>query len=147
MGGLAWWHWLLIIAAAVMLFGAKRLPDAARGLGRSMRILKSEVSAMHNDDSEKDLAVTPVAVATPAGTAVTPVAAVVTPGDPTVTPVPAVVPTAVVPTAVVPTAVVPTAVVPTAVVPSVPAPSAVIPNAPVPSTAPVNGHVAAGHAA
>ncbi len=50
MGGLSWWHWLIIIAVAVMLFGAKRLPDAARGLGRSLRILKSEVSAMHEDD-------------------------------------------------------------------------------------------------
>ena len=50
MGGLSWWHWLIIIAAFVLLFGAKRLPDTARGLGRSLRILKSEVAAMHDDD-------------------------------------------------------------------------------------------------
>ena len=49
MGGLSWWHWLIILAAFVLLFGAKKLPDTARGLGRSLRILKSEVSAMHDD--------------------------------------------------------------------------------------------------
>lgn len=52
MGGLAWWHWVLIIAAFILLFGAKKLPDAARGVGRSLRILKSEVSAMHDDDEK-----------------------------------------------------------------------------------------------
>ena len=52
MGGLSWWHWLIILAAFILLFGAKKLPDAARGLGRSLRILKSEVSAMHEDDDK-----------------------------------------------------------------------------------------------
>lgn len=52
MGGLSWWHWLIILAVFILLFGAKKLPDAARGVGRSLRILKSEVSAMH-DDEEK----------------------------------------------------------------------------------------------
>lgn len=54
MGGLAWWHWLIIIAAFVLLFGAKKLPDAARGMGRSLRILKSEVNAMHEDDDQRE---------------------------------------------------------------------------------------------
>src|SRR5664279_3185452 len=49
-GGLSWWHILIILAVFILLFGAKRLPDAARGVGRSLRILKSEVSAMHDDD-------------------------------------------------------------------------------------------------
>lgn len=51
--GLQWWHILLIVAAFILIFGAKKLPDAARGLGRSMRILKSEVSAMHDDDAAR----------------------------------------------------------------------------------------------
>lgn len=69
MGGLSWWHWLIIIAAFILIFGAKKLPDAARGVGRSLRILKSEVSAMHEDGgkpaqpSETDAS---AAVATPA---------------------------------------------------------------------------------
>lgn len=56
MGGLSWWHWLIIIAAFILLFGAKRLPDAARSVGRSLRILKSEVGAMHDDDQAKKAA-------------------------------------------------------------------------------------------
>ena len=41
---------ILILAVILLLFGAKRLPDAARGLGRSLRILKSEVKAAQDDD-------------------------------------------------------------------------------------------------
>ena len=52
--GLQWWHIVLIAAAFFLIFGAKKLPDAARGLGRSMRILKSEVSAMHEDDLARE---------------------------------------------------------------------------------------------
>ena len=51
MGGLSWWHWLIIISAFVLLFGARRLPDAARLLGRSLRILKAEVKEMNNDSA------------------------------------------------------------------------------------------------
>lgn len=51
MGGLSWWHWLVIGGAFILLFGAKRLPDAARGVGRSLRILKSEVSALEQDET------------------------------------------------------------------------------------------------
>lgn len=47
---------LLIIAVLViLLFGAKKLPDAARSLGRSMRIFKSEVKEMSNDDAATNL--------------------------------------------------------------------------------------------
>ena len=52
MGGLSWWHWLIIAGAFIIIFGAKKLPDAARGVGRSLRILKSEVSAMQDDDEK-----------------------------------------------------------------------------------------------
>ena len=70
-GGLSWWHWMIILAVFILLFGAKKLPEAARGVGRSLRILKSEVSAMHEDD-EKAKKATPgetdatVSMATPA---------------------------------------------------------------------------------
>ena len=33
----------------VLLFGAKKLPDAARSLGKSMRIFKSEIKEMQSD--------------------------------------------------------------------------------------------------
>ncbi|MFI0785114.1 Sec-independent protein translocase subunit TatA [Streptomyces lydicus] len=43
------WHLILIIAVLVLLFGSKKLPDMARGLGRSMRILKSEAKALKDE--------------------------------------------------------------------------------------------------
>lgn len=42
---------ILILVVLILLFGAKRLPDAARSLGRSMRIFKSEVKEMREDGS------------------------------------------------------------------------------------------------
>lgn len=50
MGALSPTHWLIVIAVIVVLFGAKRLPDAARSLGRSARILKSEVRELNAGD-------------------------------------------------------------------------------------------------
>jgi sec-independent protein translocase protein TatA len=52
-GALSPAHWLLVLLVLVILFGAKRLPEAARGLGRSARILKSEVSGLHDDEPKK----------------------------------------------------------------------------------------------
>lgn len=49
MGTWSIWHWVVVILVAILLFGSKRLPDAARGLGRSMRIFKSEIKEMQND--------------------------------------------------------------------------------------------------
>ncbi len=41
---------LIIVLLLVVLFGAKRLPDAARGIGRSLRVFTSEVKQMKDDD-------------------------------------------------------------------------------------------------
>jgi sec-independent protein translocase protein TatA len=54
MGALKPWHILILVAVLVLLFGAKRLPDAARSLGRSLRIIKAETKGLVDDD--KDLA-------------------------------------------------------------------------------------------
>jgi len=43
------WEWLIIVALVLLLFGAKRLPDAARGLGRSLRIFKAETKGLAED--------------------------------------------------------------------------------------------------
>jgi sec-independent protein translocase protein TatA len=40
---------IIIAVVLIVLFGWKKLPDAARSVGRSMRIFKSEVSEMKND--------------------------------------------------------------------------------------------------
>jgi sec-independent protein translocase protein TatA len=47
------WKILIVAVVLIVLFGSKKLPDAARSMGRSMRILKSEVQGMHNDEEEK----------------------------------------------------------------------------------------------
>lgn len=49
---------ILILVIVVLLFGAKKLPDTARALGRSMRILKSEAKAMKKDDADADAGAT-----------------------------------------------------------------------------------------
>ncbi|MBF9068525.1 Sec-independent protein translocase subunit TatA [Streptacidiphilus fuscans] len=52
---------IIIIAVIVLLlFGAKRLPDSARALGKSLRILKSEVGAMKDDGKKTDAEVSNV---------------------------------------------------------------------------------------
>ena len=43
------WHIVVLILVLVVLFGGKKLPDAARSLGRSMRIFMSEVEEMKKD--------------------------------------------------------------------------------------------------
>ncbi|MGI5272016.1 Sec-independent protein translocase subunit TatA [Nonomuraea sp. CA-218870] len=44
---------ILILVALVLLFGAKKLPDLARGVGRSLRIFKAETSKLNDDDDDK----------------------------------------------------------------------------------------------
>jgi len=61
MGGLQPWHWLIVIAVFVLLFGAKKLPDAARSLGKSMRIFKSEIKEMQADGKSDTPPATPIA--------------------------------------------------------------------------------------
>ncbi len=55
-------EWLIILVLILLLFGAKRLPDMARSLGRSARILKSETKGLRDDEG----ADTDAAAATPA---------------------------------------------------------------------------------
>ena len=54
MGELSAWHWLVVLAVAVVLFGSRRLPDAARSLGRSARILRAELNAEPDTDARAD---------------------------------------------------------------------------------------------
>ncbi len=48
------WEWLIIVALILLLFGAKRLPDAARGLGRSLRIFKAETKGLVGNETDED---------------------------------------------------------------------------------------------
>ena len=49
-GSLRPWHIIVLVVVLVLLFGAKRLPDAARNLGRSLRIIKAETRGLADDD-------------------------------------------------------------------------------------------------
>ncbi|MET9909124.1 Sec-independent protein translocase subunit TatA [Streptomyces sp. NPDC006476] len=49
--GLEPWHLLIVAIMIILLFGSKKLPEAARGLGKSMRILKSEAKAMKEESA------------------------------------------------------------------------------------------------
>jgi sec-independent protein translocase protein TatA len=46
------WPILVIIVVALLLFAAPKLPTMARSLGQSVRILRTEVKEMKNEDSE-----------------------------------------------------------------------------------------------
>jgi sec-independent protein translocase protein TatA len=44
---------ILLLVVLLLLFGAKRLPDAARGIGRSLRIFKAETKGLREDDRDE----------------------------------------------------------------------------------------------
>lgn len=50
--GLEPWHLLIVAIVVIVMFGSKKLPDTARSLGKSLRILKSEARAMKNEDTQ-----------------------------------------------------------------------------------------------
>ncbi len=47
------WKILIVAVVLIVLFGSKKLPDAARSFGKSMRILKREVRDLREDDDEQ----------------------------------------------------------------------------------------------
>ncbi|GGY55320.1 Sec-independent protein translocase subunit TatA [Streptomyces anulatus] len=49
--GLEPWHLLILAIIVIVVFGSKKLPDTARALGKSLRILKSEAKAMKDESA------------------------------------------------------------------------------------------------
>jgi sec-independent protein translocase protein TatA len=45
---------LLILAVVVLFFGAAKLPELARGSGRALRIFKSEIKGLEDDEKARD---------------------------------------------------------------------------------------------
>jgi sec-independent protein translocase protein TatA len=67
--GLQPWHIIVLVVVLIVLFGAKRLPDAAKGVGKSMRIFKAEAKAMreeHGDETDTAKAEQPASEQLPA---------------------------------------------------------------------------------
>jgi sec-independent protein translocase protein TatA len=52
-GGLGTPELLIILAVLILLFGASKLPDLARGSGRALRIFKAETKGLMDDDDEQ----------------------------------------------------------------------------------------------
>ncbi|GIH50101.1 sec-independent protein translocase protein TatA [Microbispora rosea] len=50
MGSLSPVHWMIVLVVLVLLFGAKKLPDTAKALGQSLRVLKRETSRLGDED-------------------------------------------------------------------------------------------------
>lgn len=46
-------EWLIILAIVILVFGAAKLPDLARGAGQSLRIFRDETKALREDDEKK----------------------------------------------------------------------------------------------
>ena len=47
-------HILILVIVLVLLFGAKRLPDSARALGKSMKIFKNGVKELNADKPKEE---------------------------------------------------------------------------------------------
>jgi sec-independent protein translocase protein TatA len=60
------WKIAIIAILIIVLFGSRKLPGAARSLGQSMRILKKEMTSLHEDESDAPPAPVTVTEPTPA---------------------------------------------------------------------------------
>lgn len=84
--GLGTTELLIIFGVIILLFGAAKLPELARGSGRALRIFKAETKGLMDDDDDqsdaKPASTTAIAPVTP----VTPAAPVV-PATPVDTPI------------------------------------------------------------
>lgn len=67
---LGWPELLIVAVIAIMLFGTKKMPDVARSLGRSMRIVKAELKGLKEDDT---VVTPPVAVQPVVAEPITPI--------------------------------------------------------------------------
>ncbi len=47
------WELMLIVLVILLLFGAKKLPELARGSGRALRIFKAETKGLIDDDDDE----------------------------------------------------------------------------------------------
>lgn len=47
-------EWIVILAIVILVFGAAKLPDLARGTGQALRIFKAETKGLRDDDDKDD---------------------------------------------------------------------------------------------
>jgi len=46
------WEWLIILVIVILVFGAAKLPELARGTGQALRIFKAETKGLRDDDTK-----------------------------------------------------------------------------------------------
>jgi sec-independent protein translocase protein TatA len=80
-------HWLIIALVVLVLFGYKKLPEMSRSVGRSLRIFKTEMKGMTEDDSARDGQPAAQPANPPAAQPPSPPATQVLPGTPVAPPV------------------------------------------------------------
>jgi len=65
-GNLGPWEILIIAGVIILLFGARKMPEMARSLGKSARILKAETKGMRGDEAQDEAKDTPAEQIAPA---------------------------------------------------------------------------------
>lgn len=65
MGALKGWHIIVLLVVILLLFGAPKLPELARSIGKSLHILKDEAKSLTTDDDERKESTQGDAAATP----------------------------------------------------------------------------------
>lgn len=55
-------EWLVILAIVVLVFGAAKLPELARGTGQALRIFKTETKGLRDDEEDEPAAAAPPAL-------------------------------------------------------------------------------------
>jgi sec-independent protein translocase protein TatA len=65
-------EWLVILAIVILVFGAAKLPDLARGTGQALRIFKAETKGLKDDETDTPKAAEPPAQLPPASDQATP---------------------------------------------------------------------------
>ncbi len=53
MGALRGWHIVVLLVVVLLLFGAPKLPELAKSVGKSLRILKDETKSLSSDGKEE----------------------------------------------------------------------------------------------
>jgi sec-independent protein translocase protein TatA len=76
-------EWLVILAIVVLVFGAAKLPELARGTGQALRIFKTETKGLRDDEDDKgDTPAPPSSTALPPATPAAPAAPAAGPVEP-----------------------------------------------------------------
>jgi len=72
MGSFSISHWLVILAVVVLLFGAKKIPELAKGVGQGIKDFKKAIKEDEQKTTVDQVEVKPEAGATPSATTSTP---------------------------------------------------------------------------